>query len=304
MRILITGASGYIGSELVPELLNFGHEIDAVDLSSGNSAIVKNNFPESYNFFLWDVLSTAKPPFDLSKYEAILPLAAVVGRIQAAEDPEYADRLNHLYIEDLVSKLSSDQVLIYPQTNMGLVNSNVDLSEEFDDGAELKPSSIYTLTKCKGEEIATEHPSGISIRLASVYGLSYAMKDHLLLNFLIKTAVTEGTIDLFQPNFSRSFIHLQDLAKIINTILINPNQAFGKKINIFDERLNLTKIEVLELLQKYVDFSINLIDGSDPDMRNYVIRSEFLSSIDFKCESEISHNILKIAEYYRNLPSV
>jgi nucleoside-diphosphate-sugar epimerase len=296
MDLLITGGSGFIGSRLIPNLIAKGHSVTSLDLlpPASSSGLEK----KSFKFVNFDLTSKADFPIDISAYDAVIPMAAIVGREQCDVSPVRTVAINQESIKKLVSRLTENQLLIYPQTNMGFSTPTDSETREFDDNSELIPNSLYTETKCIAEEEIFLHPRSVSLRLSSMFGHSPAMKDHLLMHYLIKTAVIEQKLSIFEPMVRRSFMHIDDLTNLIDEILNQPSAAIGQKINAFDERLNLTKVELVAVLAEHIDFQIEIIEGRDPDGRNYMIKSTYLEKIGFECTTSLETSIVELRNYY------
>jgi nucleoside-diphosphate-sugar epimerase len=144
-----------------------------------------------------------------------------------------------------------------------------------------------------------KHEKSISLRLSSVYGVSHPMKNHLLINFMVKEAVQKHTINLYEPNFYRSFISLNNLSKLITWVLENHNQnIYGQKINVSDPSLNITKLELAKRIQLATDCEIVITDGFDPDLRNYIVKSNFLTESNFKFEDIFNEELEALANHY------
>jgi nucleoside-diphosphate-sugar epimerase len=299
MQILVTGGSGYIGNYVIEQLLADGHFVTSVDLQSPFAC--KNSYVNSKNFRFvqGDVVIPGELDVDFHTFDVVLPLAAIVGRQQCELHPIKANEVNSIAIKNLVKLLNPNQLIIFPQTNMGLVQENAIEATQFQDNSILKPISWYVETKLRGENEVMKHEKSISLRLSSVYGVSHPMKDHLLLNFMVKEAVQKHTISLYEPNFYRSFVSLNNLSKLINWIIENhPQNIYGQKINVSDPSLNITKLELAKQIQLATDCEIVITEGFDPDLRNYIVKSKLLAQLNFEFENIFLKELETLANHY------
>ena len=142
MKILVTGAAGYIGSVLVPTLLGEGYEVIAIDNFMYNQTSLLDC---CYDEKLTVVRGDARDKGLVSKYlksaDAIFPLACLTGAPLCAKDPVGARSTNLDAIRMLLELRSQEQVIIFPTTNSGygIGQAGVYCTEE----TPLRPISLY-----------------------------------------------------------------------------------------------------------------------------------------------------------------
>ena len=94
-----------------------------------------------------------------------------------------------------------------------------------------KPISEYGRNKVEAEKLILDRENSISFRLATVFGVSPRMRTDLLVNDFTLKAVKDGYIVLFQENFKRNYIHINDVANVflysINNFKIMKNQTYN-----------------------------------------------------------------------------
>ena len=111
MKILVTGGAGYIGSMLVPELLNLNHKVTVVDnfmfkQTSLNNLCANENF-EIINADIRNQILIKKL---LKQNDVIIPLAAIVGAPLCNKDPYNAQSINYDAIKDMFNNVSDSQL--------------------------------------------------------------------------------------------------------------------------------------------------------------------------------------------------
>ena len=112
------------------------------------------------------------------------------------------------------------------------------------------------------------------------------MRTDLLVNFMTKVAVRKKKLVIYEPNFSRNFIHIDD---VIDAFVFSINNFKKVKGNIFNLGLssaNITKIELARKIKKYVKkLQINIDkNGTDPDKRDYIVSNKKIEKAGFKAK--------------------
>ena len=119
MKIVVTGASGYIGNILVKELLIKGYKVTAIDnFRYDNRQIYQLADYENLKLLEGDVRDKYIQKAIL-EHDIIIPLAAIVGAPLCDRYPEDANSINFVSINKISKNKSSDQIIIYPTTNSG-----------------------------------------------------------------------------------------------------------------------------------------------------------------------------------------
>jgi nucleoside-diphosphate-sugar epimerase len=257
-RVLITGANGYIGCRLTQEAVHKGWEVLATDIS--HSHVVHLAEYPNFKFLGTDILELRKK--DLSKIDTIFHLASIVGTPACKEDPDEAKRVNLDGTKHLLE--------IAPEAKIFFTNTNIGYPEgKSDETTPLTATGIYSETKIEAEKLIL-NAGGVSLRLASVCGISLKMRDDLLLNFLVKQCVENDSIEVFDVESNRNFIHVRDVIDAL--VRFHPNLRDGEAYN-FAIPTHYTKLELLDMIKAELDKSLKVIRGTetDPDKRNYIL---------------------------------
>ena len=299
MKILVTGGAGYLGSTLVPDLLNAGHEVKVLDnfmfkQDSLNHACYHPNFSVVKGDIR--VESTILPL--MKEADVIIPLAALVGAPMCTLDPVGASTINHDAIMLMLKHLSNDQIVLMPTTNSayGTGDENNFCTEE----STLRPISQYAIEKVEIEKELMEHPNAISFRLATVFGMSPRMRADLLVNDFTHRAMYDRFVVLFESHFKRNYIHVRDVSRVFQHALLNLKQMKGQVYNVGLSNANVSKKELCEHIQKQLsDFIfIEAPVGKDPDQRNYIVSNEKIEATGFKTEFSLDRGIDDLIKGY------
>ena len=102
MRILITGGAGYLGSVIVPTLLEKGHYVTVYDNLLYNQTSLLSLFNnKNFKFVYGDVRDYSKLSNYVNKADVIIPLAAIVGFPACDRDKQLATAVNYYQIKDI-----------------------------------------------------------------------------------------------------------------------------------------------------------------------------------------------------------
>ena len=300
MKILVTGGCGYLGSVLVPRLLEAGHEIRVLDnLSYRVPSLLAVASHPGFEFMYGDVRNESLVHEAMRPCDVIIPLAALVGAPACDREPRTAESVNLEAIRMLNKMRQRDQVVIYPTTNSGYgaKSGEVHCTEE----TALEPISLYGKTKVEAERELLESDNAITLRLATVFGVSPRMRIDLLVNFFVYEAVTKGYIVIFEKEFKRNYVHIRDVADCFVYCIKNFDSMKNNAYNCGLDEANYSKEELAELIQKEIPaFHVHYSDvGHDPDKRNYIVSNEKLKKAGFEAKRSIRSGIRELVKAYK-----
>lgn len=302
MKILVTGAAGYLGSVLCEHLLQAGHEVQALDtLQYGVPSLFHLAANSRFEFTHGDARDEATVAKLLKGADAIIPMAALVGAPACDRDPLFATSVNLDAIRLLLRLRGQSQLVVYPTTNSGYgtQTGEVFCTEE----TPLEPISLYGRTKVDAEKAVLDAGNSVTLRLATVFGMSPRMRLDLLVNHFTYAALTDRYLVIFEKDFKRNYIHIRDVADGFLHVLSNAKAMDGRPFNLGLDDANLSKQELAEKIQTYVpNFYVHYGEvGSDPDKRNYVVSNERLRKAGFVARRSLDEGIQELIKGYRML---
>jgi len=296
-NILVTGGAGYIGSILVPNLLNEGHNVTVLDnFMYGQTSLNQLCANKNFNVYNGDVrLKHDLFPL-LKQADIIIPLAAYVGAPLCNKDPIGATSTNKDAIFMMIDNLSKEQIVIMPTTNSAY-GTGTYCTEE----SALNPISRYAIDKVEVEKRLLDHSNTISYRLATVFGMSPRMRIDLLVNDFVHRAVKDGFTILFEGHFKRNYIHVSDISNAFIHAINKYDSMKNEVYNVGLSEANISKKELCEIIQKYIPtFTFMEAEvGKDPDQRNYIVSNDKIESTGFKTQMSLDAGIQELIKGYR-----
>jgi nucleoside-diphosphate-sugar epimerase len=298
MKILITGGAGYIGGTLVPKLLECGHEVTVVDnfMYGQSTALAAWCYHHRLDIIRGDVRNPYIMDTLVKTHDAIIPLAAIVGAPACDNDVMAATTTNRDAIAMIVQVMRSEQVIIVPISNSGY---GVGTDKECTEKSPLRPVSLYGKLKVEAEQIlASSNKSWVSLRLATVFGMSPRMRRDLLVNDFVWRAVTDKAITLFEPHFRRNYIHVRDVAGAFIHVLREPMRGV---YNVGLSDANLTKLDLCKKIKEHIpDFVFwESPIGEDPDKRDYVVSNAKIEKTGFRPNYSLDDGIKELVKGFK-----
>lgn len=298
MKVLITGGAGYLGSNLTRHLLEAGYSVTVLDNLMYDQVTLLHLFGNpKFQFELGDVRDKKLLQELVGLNDVIIPLAAIVGMPACKANPELTVAVNYQQVADIVEVLRGDQKLILPNTNSQYGSSDSIITEE----SPFNPLSLYAKTKCDAENTMLANGNGVSLRLATVFGVSPRMRTDLLVNDFVYKSVVDGYLVLFEAHFKRNYIHVQDIARTFQFIIENYEKCKGHAFNVGLSTANLSKLELAETIKKYIPSLVIKQDDfkEDFDKRNYIVSNEKLEALGWKPIYDLDYGIKQLMAAYK-----
>jgi nucleoside-diphosphate-sugar epimerase len=297
--ILVTGAAGYVGSILCEHLLDAGFKVRAIDRMFFEPSLFHLCANRDFDFLLGDVRDERLMTEALKGVDVIIPLAAVVGAPACQRDTYMATSVNLEAVRMITRLRAPSQLIVFPTTNSGYGTKSGDVycTEE----TPLEPISLYGTTKAEAEKAVLDSGNSITLRLATVFGVSPRMRLDLLVNHFVYAAVTDGYMIIFEKDFKRNYVHIRDVADCFVHCIRDQGAMLGRTFNLGLDDANLSKEELAEKIKRYVPrFFIHYSEiGSDPDKRNYIVSNQRLREAGFEARRSIDAGIEELMKGYR-----
>ncbi len=300
LHVLVTGGAGYLGSVLCERLLSAGYQVTTVDdMMYQQRSLLHLCADRHFDFVSGDARDKELIRRLVKEADVLIPLAAIVGAPACDRDPLRARSVNLEAVRLLNGLRSPQQMVIYPTTNSGYGTQSGDFFCTED--TPLEPISLYGQTKSQAEAELLGTPNVITLRLATVFGMSPRMRLDLLVNHFVYAAVTDGYIVIFEKDFKRNYIHIRDVADCFVHCIENFKRMAGRPYNVGLDAANLSKEELALRIKEYVsNFYVHFAQvGSDPDKRNYIVSNQRLREAGFEARRSLDDGIRELLKGYR-----
>jgi nucleoside-diphosphate-sugar epimerase len=276
-RVLVIGGAGYVGSVLVPRLLDAGARVNVLDQLVYDNGVALQHLLDDPRLVL--MRGDLRDPRAVARAavgcDSIALLAALVGDPICQKYPELALQVNAEGAKRIVDSLDSLGVerFVFTSTcsNYGIHDSATLANEE----SELNPQSLYARTKIDVERhVLSRAPSSACVstvlRIATAYGLSPRMRFDLTVSQFARALATTAELLVYDAETWRPYCHVRDIAKAVMTVLAaHPEVVRGEVFNVGDEAQQFTKRMIVEEAQKHLSgTSVEFREG-DTDPRNY-----------------------------------
>jgi nucleoside-diphosphate-sugar epimerase len=233
VKILVTGAAGYIGAAAVARLLAAGHEVRGLDsLRFGGTALLGSYLTGRFTLSNGDVRDRDAVAQAVADVDAVVHLAGIVGDPACAAEPAEAQEVNldaAITVHELARKAGVGR-FAFASTCSVYGHCDAPASED----APLNPLSLYARTKVDAEArllaSSDDQMATTSLRFATVYGLAPRMRFDLVVNTFVMQALTAGRIRVFTPDAWRPLIHVADVADSIAAVIAAPAPAVAGEV--------------------------------------------------------------------------
>jgi len=296
--VLVIGGAGYIGSALIPQLLDQGRKVRLLDCFLYGTESIKK-FADKVEIIETDFRDTDTLINAMRDVDTVVHLAAIVGDQACDLDPELTKNVNY-YSAVNVARLAKDigvNRFIFSSTCSVYGASDDLLSEK----SELNPVSLYAKTKIDAEQkilaLADDKFVLTVPRFSTVFGLSGRSRFDLVVNLLTAKAVFEGQITVFGGRQWRPFVHVIDAAKAIVELLKAPAQEVsGQVFNVGSNAENYTINEVGRIINQVIPAAKIKNFGKDQDNRNYRVIFDKIKSLGYQVDWSVMDGVVQIAD--------
>ncbi|MGB3769159.1 MAG: SDR family oxidoreductase [Phormidesmis sp.] len=272
MRVLVTGHKGYIGTILVPMLLEAGHELVGMDSDLYRGSTFGDNMP-SIPEIEKDVRDVEAK--DLEGFEAVLHLAGLSNDPLGNLNPDLTRLINHeatVHLGELAKKAGVSRYIFSSScSNYGAGGDNW-LNEE----SAFNPVTPYGVSKVKSEQglaaLADDNFSPTFLRNATAFGVSPRLRFDLVLNNLTAWAFTTGRVFIKSDGTPwRPIVHIEDISRAFLAALEAPREAVhNEAFNVGRNEDNYQIRELADMVKDIVpNCKVEYAEDAGPDLRCY-----------------------------------
>jgi len=276
MKLLIAGGAGYLGSVLIPKLLERGYKVDVVDLFWFG-----NHLPRQAGILNKDIFQLTVE--DLEPYDQVIFLAGL------SNDPmaEYSPSKNFIFNAaapaylGYIAKIAKVKRLIYASSCSVYGYTE---NELYDETRPVGSSYPYGISKLQGEQAVIQlvdpNFSVISLRKGTISGYSPRMRLDLIVNTMFKTAMKDRTITVNNPSIWRPILSIEDAATAYIRA-VEANQSISGIFNLASGNYTVGEVGdlVKNAIEERLDTRINLCIKHIDDFRNYKVSTEKAANV-------------------------
>jgi nucleoside-diphosphate-sugar epimerase len=231
----------------------------------------------------------------LAHYDVVFHLAALVGMPACATNQFGAQSVNVDATKRLVKLLHKDQRLIYASTTSFYGDSGKECNED----TPVDPLSIYAKTKYEAEKCIMERENSVSLRFATVFGVSPRMRTDLLVNDFTYRACKEKVVVVYSGNSKRTFLHIEDAIYGYLFAMQNYEMMKSRIFNVGDESMNLSKVEVAHAVRRHIEYEFINATMKDFDVRNFEISFSRIKDLGFTVRRNIDDGIREMVRLFK-----
>lgn len=272
MKVVVTGSAGYIGAVLAPILQAWGHEVVGLDTGFYDGCDFGSH-ADAERRIARDVRDVV--PGDLEGFDAVVHLAALSNDPLGDLSPELTYDINYRATVSLAEAAKQAGVHRFVFASSCAMYGAQDGDALLAEDAPLRPLTPYAESKVRAEEalmkLEGDGFTTVSMRNATVYGVSSRLRLDIVLNNLAAWSHVTGRIRLLSDGMSwRPLLHVRDLAKVAALMLDAPASLVGgRAFNVGSAAQNYLVRDLAEILAGVTGCEVEFAGDASPDPRSY-----------------------------------
>lgn len=304
MRVLVTGGCGYIGSALIPRLLDDSRvdEVIVLDsLASGSPANLAGSLNGSLRFRRGDVRNYGSVERAMRDVDAIIHLAAITGASSTHDHPEETFEVNRDGTENVLTaagKYDVSSVVFASSCNTYGRAATTDI----DEGTETNPLNPYAESKVAAETLLLESAEdyefdATALRLSTVYGWAPGIRFNLVVNHFVFRGLTDRPLTVYGDGHNwRPFIHVDDAARAFAHAAIEPDRwpQFAYNVGANDENYRIETVAEIVRDELDRDLEVTYLEDEQPGP-SYHVNFDRIAETGFGPERTLSDGIRDLA---------
>jgi nucleoside-diphosphate-sugar epimerase len=298
LKVMVTGAGGYIGTQLVRDLVKAGHNVTAVDrFFFGKEPLSEFINNKQVTILQKDIRDLEQ--IDFKGHNAVCDLACLSNDPAGEIDPQLTYQINRdgrIHVAKIAKQSGVEKYIISSSCSVYGKGEEPLLSET----SNTNPISVYAKSTLEAEQenlsLADSNFSVTALRNATVFGLSTRMRFDLVVNLMTLSAFQKGRIIVMGGGLQwRPLVHLSDVSRAFSSIISSKIELVNKEI--FNVGLDNYQIKNLAyLVREELPFPVEIeVAPDDADKRDYnVVFKKAEEKIGFKAEVGVAHGIKEI----------
>jgi nucleoside-diphosphate-sugar epimerase len=304
MHVLVTGGAGYLGSTLVPFLLDRGHRVRVIDrFYFGTEPLQQAAIRHGSALVLRRADVRRVTAADFEAVDAVADLAGIANDPSCEIDPELTRQINLEASSRLAGLAASAGVrrLVFVSSCSVYGHGH---QRQLSETSPLHPVSLYARCKAEAEArlFAQAQDTNLevtSLRLATLFGISGRTRFDVAVNVMTKNAYVARKITVEGGGRQwRPFVHVRDAAAAIQQVLTAPREQVAARVfNVGSDENNVRILNLAYRVRDQVPGTEIVMAPTDPDLRDYHVSFERIrTELAFRPTMSIEDGIAEVLE--------